>query len=57
MPDLLLTDAEQAAVRALLATVPVPGMPLSQKVLVNVAVLVPCDAIAVRPIGTSRSFG
>ena len=48
MPDLLLTDSEQAALRALVAAAPVPGMLPSQEVLENVTVLIPCDAIAVR---------
>jgi DNA-binding CsgD family transcriptional regulator len=47
VPDLLLTDAEQAALRALLAAGPVPGMPVDRKVLQHLGVLVPCDAIAV----------
>ena len=47
MPDLLLTDSEQAALRALVAADPVPGMLPSEEVLENVAVLIPCDAIAV----------
>jgi DNA-binding CsgD family transcriptional regulator len=47
MPDLLLTDAEQAALRALVAADAVPGMLPSQEVLENVAVLIPCDAIAI----------
>ena len=47
MPDLLLTSSEQTALRALVAADPVPGMLPSQEVLENVAVLIPCDTIAV----------
>lgn len=47
MPDLLLTDSEQSALRALVAADPVPGLLPSLEVLENVAVLIPCDAIAV----------
>jgi DNA-binding CsgD family transcriptional regulator len=47
MPDLLLTDAEQAALRALLAAGPVPGMPVDRKALESLGVLIPCDVIAV----------
>ena len=47
MADLLLTDPEQDALRALLAADPVPGRLPSPEVLENVVVLIPCDAIAV----------
>jgi DNA-binding CsgD family transcriptional regulator len=47
MPDLHLTDSEQAALHALLAAEPVAGMLPSYEVLENVAALIPCDAIAV----------
>jgi DNA-binding CsgD family transcriptional regulator len=47
MPDLLLTATDQGALRALVAAGPVAGMPPAQKVLENVAILIPCDALTV----------
>ena len=47
MPDVLLTATDQSALRALVAAGPVAGMPPAQKVLENVAILIPCDALTV----------
>ena len=47
MPDVLLTATDQTALRALVAAGPVVGMPPAQKVLQNLATLIPCDALTV----------
>jgi DNA-binding CsgD family transcriptional regulator len=48
MPDLLLTDAEQSALRSLLAAEPPEGSPLPDRpVLEALGRLIPCDAIGV----------
>jgi DNA-binding NarL/FixJ family response regulator len=48
MSDVLLTDADQAALRAIVAAEPVPGTPLpSSATLEHLARLIPCDAIGV----------
>lgn len=48
MPDVLLSDADQAALRALVAAEPVPGTPLpASSTLDHLARLIPCDAIGV----------
>ena len=46
MPDLVLDERAQSALRALLTEAPIPGHPVpSQEFLENVATLIPCDAI------------
>ena len=46
MPELMLGDHEQVALRALLAAEPVPGNPVPPRdFLENVARLVPCDVV------------
>ncbi|RYP85391.1 LuxR family transcriptional regulator [Nocardioides guangzhouensis] len=46
MPDVLLSDTDQAALRALVAAEPVPGTPLpASSMLDQLARLIPCDAI------------
>ncbi|MFC4784503.1 helix-turn-helix transcriptional regulator [Nocardioides sp. MAHUQ-72] len=46
MPDLLLSDTDQAALRSLQAAEPVPGRPLpGDEVLEQLARLIPCDAL------------
>ncbi len=46
MVDLLLRERDQASIRAVIATEPVPAVPLSdERVLRDVARLIPCDAI------------
>jgi DNA-binding CsgD family transcriptional regulator len=46
MSDVLLSDADQAAVRALMAAEPVPGTPLpTPATLAQLARLIPCDAV------------
>ena len=51
MPDIALSEAQQRALRSLLAADPVPGVPLPhRRVLQQLAVLIPCDAIAVHEV-------
>jgi DNA-binding CsgD family transcriptional regulator len=46
MPDLVLSDAEQTALRSLLATEPDPGSPLpASPTLEALGRLIPCDAV------------
>jgi DNA-binding CsgD family transcriptional regulator len=47
MIDLLLSSSEQRAVRALVAAEPVSGMLPCRQILAHVAVLIPCDSVAV----------
>jgi DNA-binding NarL/FixJ family response regulator len=48
MPDLLLSDADQTALRSLLATEPDPGSPLpARPTLETLGRLIPCDAVGV----------
>ena len=48
MPDLVLTDAEQTALRSLLATEPDPGSPLpARPTLEALGRMIPCDAVGV----------
>lgn len=53
MPDIVLSDAQQRALRSLIAAETVPGSPLPHpRLLEKMAVLVPCDGIAVAVIDT-----
>ena len=48
MPDLVLTDADQTALRSLLATEPDPGSPFpTRPTLEALGRLIPCDAVGV----------
>jgi DNA-binding CsgD family transcriptional regulator len=48
MPDVLLSDTDQAALRAIVAEEPVPGSTLpTRAMLEQLARLIPCDAIGV----------
>ena len=48
MPDIVLSETEQRALRSLFAAEPVPGSPLPHPCLLEkVAVLIPCDTLAV----------
>ncbi|MFC7725809.1 response regulator transcription factor [Nocardioides sp. GCM10028917] len=48
MPDLVLNETKQQAMRHLLGAAPCPGMPLpSQHVLQWLAALIPCDGVVV----------
>lgn len=48
MPDIVLSEAQQRALRSLIAAEAVPGSPLpDHRLLEKVAVLVPCDGITV----------
>ncbi len=59
MTDLLLGDREQAAVRAIIASEPLPGADLpGQSVLPHLARFIECDAIGVALIdGTGSTVG
>jgi len=59
MTDLLLGDREQAAVRAIIASEPLPGADLpGQSVLPHLARFIACDAIGVALIdGTGSALG
>jgi len=48
VPELVLRDREQRALRSLLAAEPVPGSPIpSRDFLENLATLIPCDTLGV----------
>jgi DNA-binding CsgD family transcriptional regulator len=48
MPDIVLSEEQQRALRSLIAAEAVPGSPIPhQRILEKIAVLVPCDGLAV----------
>jgi len=54
MAELVLGEAEQSALRTLIATDPVPGPPVPPAaVLETVTALIPCDAIGVHILNPS----